>query len=137
MYTSNCFHSLTDKVLVFGTSDGGSIPPGSTVKVTKYFFALLLQCKHLMNWYVYIVKCKDDSLYTGITTNLERRLLQHNTDNLKGAKSLRGKRPVQLVYKEEYQTQTEARKREVAIKNWKRKYKLKLINKSKVSGFTL
>ena len=90
-----------------------------------------------MNWYVYIVKCKDDSLYTGITTNLERRLLQHNTDNLKGAKSLRGKRPVQLVYKEEYQTQTEARKREVAIKNWKRKYKLKLINKSKVSGFTL
>ena len=80
-----------------------------------------------MNWYVYIVKCKDDSLYTGITTDLKRRLTEHNSNNLKGAKSLRGKRPVQIVYSEEYETQTEARKREVAIKNWKRKYKLKLI----------
>ena len=83
-----------------------------------------------MNWYVYIVKCNDDSLYTGITTDLKRRLLEHNTDNLKGAKSLRGKRPVHLVYSEEHKTQFEARKREEAIKNWKRKYKLLLINKT-------
>jgi len=83
-----------------------------------------------MNWYVYIVKCRDDSLYTGITNDLKRRLFEHNTDNLKGAKSLRGKRPVRLVYSEEYKTQIEARKREVAIKNWKREYKLKLINKN-------
>ena len=89
-----------------------------------------------MNWYVYIVKCKDDSFYTGITTDLKRRLTEHNSNNLKGAKSLRGKRPVQIVYSEEYETQTEARKREVAIKNWKRKYKLKLIDKVHV-GFTL
>lgn len=90
-----------------------------------------------MSWYLYIVRCKDDSLYTGITTDLKRRLTEHNTDNQKGAKSLRGKRPVELVYSEEYKTQTEASKREAAIKNWKKKYKLKLINKSKVSGFTL
>jgi len=87
-----------------------------------------------MNWYVYIVKCKDDSLYTGITIDLKRRLLEHNTDNLKGAKSLRGKRPVQLVYSEEYKTIVEARKREVAIKNWKKKYKLLLINKTHPKG---
>ncbi len=90
-----------------------------------------------MNWFVYILKCKDNSLYTGITTDFKRRLIEHNTDNLRGAKSLRGKRPVQLVYSEEHKTQTEARKRESAIKNWKRKYKIDLINKSKVSGFTL
>jgi len=90
-----------------------------------------------MNWYLYIVQCKDCSFYTGITTDLKRRLTEHNGNNLKGAKSLRGKRPVKLVYSEEYKDQIEARKREVAIKNWKRQYKLNLINKSKISGFTL
>ena len=90
-----------------------------------------------MMWYLYIVEGSDKSLYTGITTDLKRRLVEHNTDNLKGAKSLRGKRPVQLVYNEEYKTQIEAKKREAAIKNWKRKYKLLLINKSISKGFTL
>ncbi|MFH0979738.1 MAG: GIY-YIG nuclease family protein [Candidatus Roizmanbacteria bacterium] len=88
-----------------------------------------------MDWYLYIVKCSDNSLYTGITTNITRRIYEHNTDNLKGSKSLRGKRPVKLVYKEIFKTQNEARKREVAIKNWKRKYKLQLIEK--IKGFTL
>jgi len=88
-----------------------------------------------MNWYVYIVKCNDNSLYTGITTDIKRRISEHNADNLKGAKSLRGKLPVVLVYSEKFMTQSEARKREMAIKNWKRKYKLLLINKN--HGFTL
>ncbi|PIV09699.1 endonuclease [Candidatus Roizmanbacteria bacterium CG02_land_8_20_14_3_00_36_15] len=86
-----------------------------------------------MDWYVYIVKCKDGSLYTGITTNIARRINEHNNDNVKGAKSLKGKRPVKLVYKEEFDSQTEARKREAVIKNWKRKYKLQLIGK-KLTG---
>jgi len=90
-----------------------------------------------MNWFIYIAKCKNGSLYTGITTDLKRRLIEHNTNNVKGAKSLRGNRPIKLVYSEEYKTQTEARKREAAIKNWTREYKLKLINKSRISGFTL
>lgn len=81
-----------------------------------------------MNWYVYIVECKDGSLYTGITTNIERRIIEHNTDNMKGSKSLRGKRPVKLVYYEEFETQMDAAKRESAIKKWKREYKIKLIN---------
>lgn len=87
-----------------------------------------------MSWYVYIVQCRDGSLYTGITIDLKRRLVEHNIDNLKGAKSLRGKRPVQLVYSEKYKTQIGARKREIAIKNWKREYKLKLIEKGKSKG---
>jgi putative endonuclease len=83
-----------------------------------------------MKWFLYIVKGKDDSLYTGITTDLTRRVNEHNLGI--GAKSLRGKLPVELVYSEEYDSQHEARKREVAIKSWKREYKLKLIlNKKK------
>lgn len=87
-------------------------------------------------WYVYIVECSDKSLYTGMTNDVERRILEHNNDTVKGAKSLRGKKPVKLVYKEEFVTQTEARKREATIKNWKRKYKLELVSKS-IQGFTL
>jgi len=83
-----------------------------------------------MKWFVYIVKCQDGSLYTGVTTDIKRRISEHNSDDKKGAKSLRGKRPVHLVYTEAFQTQTEACKREIAIKNWKRKYKLKLINRA-------
>ena len=87
------------------------------------------------DWFVYILECKDQSLYTGITTNLKRRVIEHNTDNKKGAKSLRGKRPVKLVYYEKFDTVAKAASREKAIKNWKRKYKLQLIHRS--TGFTL
>ena len=78
-----------------------------------------------MKWFLYIVKCRDDSLYTGITTDITRRIKEHNLGI--GAKSLRGKLPVELVYSEIYNSQNEARKREEAIKSWKREYKLKLI----------
>ncbi len=88
-----------------------------------------------MNWYVYIVEARDRSLYTGISTDVSRRIYEHNHNNIKGAKSLKGKRPVRLVYKEELHSQSEAKKREAAIKNWKREHKLKLIKK--VDGFTL
>lgn len=83
-----------------------------------------------MDWHVYIVKCSDESLYTGITTDLNRRVIQHNTSNKLGAKSLRGKRPVALVYSEIHLSQSDARKRESAIKQWTREYKLKLIERS-------
>lgn len=82
-----------------------------------------------MDWFVYIVKCSDGSLYTGITIDVKRRELEHNTDNKLGAKSLRGKRPVKVVYYETFNSQSKARKREEAIKNWKREYKIKLIER--------
>ncbi len=85
-------------------------------------------------WYVYIIKCGDKSLYTGITTDVKRRVKEHN--NGKGAKSLRGKRPVELVFVESKATQGEARKREAAIKRWTREYKLRLIERFKI-GKTL
>lgn len=80
-----------------------------------------------MSWFLYIVKARDSSLYTGITTNIARRIREHNLGV--GAKSLRGKLPVDLVYSERYESQNEARRRESAIKSWKREYKLKLISK--------
>lgn len=85
-------------------------------------------------WCVYIVQCKDGSLYTGITIDLMRRLKEHNGDNVKGAKSLRGKRPVKLVYFEGYNDQSEARKREAKIKSYSRLDKLRLVEGIKVEG---
>lgn len=82
-----------------------------------------------MNWYLYIVRCKDNSLYTGITKDLERRISEHNSNNSKGAKSLRSKRPVKLVYFEKFESHKEAARREYAIKHWRREFKLKLIEK--------
>ena len=86
-----------------------------------------------MRWYMYIVRCADDSLYTGITKDLERRIQEHNSNNILGAKSLRNKRPVTLAYYETFQNQTDAAKRERAIKKWRREYKVKLVMKSKVT----
>ncbi|OGM25631.1 hypothetical protein A2627_04280 [Candidatus Woesebacteria bacterium RIFCSPHIGHO2_01_FULL_39_28] len=80
-----------------------------------------------MSWYLYITRCADGSLYTGITKNLVRRIREHNTDNKLGAKSLRYRRPVALAYYESFATQSEAARREKSIKRWTRKYKLKLI----------
>ena len=66
-------------------------------------------------YYVYILKCADDTLYTGITTELERRVEEHNGSE-KGAKYTRVRRPVRLVYSEEYLDRSTASKREYEIK---------------------
>ena len=76
--------------------------------------------------YVYIVKCSDDTLYTGCTNNLEKRILTHNKG--KGAKYTKSRLPVEVVYYEEFEDKIEAMKREYAIKKLSRKQKLKLIN---------
>ncbi len=78
-----------------------------------------------MKWYIYIVLCKDNSLYTGIATDITRRIKEHN--NGKGAKSLRGKLPVKLVYNEQFFSRSSASKREFEIKKLERIDKLKLI----------
>ncbi|WP_299995295.1 GIY-YIG nuclease family protein [uncultured Clostridium sp.] len=76
--------------------------------------------------YVYILKCNDDSLYTGWTNNLERRIKAHSTG--KGAKYTKARLPIKLVYFEEFEDKIEAMKREYAIKQLKRREKLILIN---------
>ena len=83
--------------------------------------------RRAMKWFVYIVQCRDNSLYTGITNNLEKRIKAHN--NKKGAKSLKGKLPVKLVYQEQYNKKQPALSRESEIKSLKREEKLDLIAK--------
>lgn len=77
-------------------------------------------------WYVYIVKCADDTLYTGITTDLDRRILEHN-DSSKGAKYTRGRGPVKLLYSTGFKNKSEASKEEYRIKSLSRTEKLKLV----------
>lgn len=68
--------------------------------------------------YIYIVECKDGSLYTGYTVNLEKRIEAHNRD--KGAKYTRGRTPVVLKYYESFDSKQEAMRREAEIKKLKR-----------------
>lgn len=75
--------------------------------------------------YVYMVRCKDDSLYTGWTTHLEERIRTHNDGH--GAKYTKSRRPVELVYHEIFDNKSEALKREYAIKQMSRSQKLKMI----------
>ncbi|MDO5707874.1 MAG: GIY-YIG nuclease family protein, partial [Andreesenia angusta] len=75
--------------------------------------------------YVYILRCSDNTLYTGWTNNLYERLKKHNEGN--GAKYTRARLPVELVYVEEYETKSEAMKREYQIKKMSRRKKLLLI----------
>ena len=78
-------------------------------------------------YYVYIVQCADETLYTGIATDVERRLEEHNNSE-KGAKYTRVRRPVMLVYSEALPDRSSALKREYAIKKkMNRKEKLQLI----------
>jgi len=77
-------------------------------------------------WYVYILKCADKTLYTGITKDLARRLKEHNSSNL-GAKYTRGRRPVKLVYSLKCQSQSKALKKEFSLKKLKRLQKTAVI----------
>ena len=79
--------------------------------------------------YTYILKCNDNTLYTGWTNNLEKRLEAHNTG--KGAKYTKPRLPVELVYYESFETKQEAMKRECEIKKLKRKQKEELIHQNK------
>lgn len=76
-------------------------------------------------WYLYILRCKDGSLYTGITTDVEKRLEAHRSG--KGAKYTRGRGPLELVYREQCGTHSDALKRELAVKALTREQKQALI----------
>lgn len=79
-------------------------------------------------WFVYIVRCCDSSLYTGISTDVERRVTHHNAK--KGASYTRSKTPVILVWKSRATTESRARKREAKIKTWTKKEKEEFVRKN-------
>lgn len=79
-------------------------------------------------WFVYIVQCRDNTLYTGISTDPEARVAEHNTGQ-NAAKYTRARRPVNLLYTEPTASRSAALKREIAIKRLSRQAKLTLISK--------
>jgi putative endonuclease len=88
-----------------------------------------------MSHYIYILKCADSTLYTGYTTDIGKRESEHNgkgdtasAQNL-GAKYTRSRRPVKLIYSEQFATKSEAMKREYEIKQLTRERKLALIKR--------
>ena len=79
----------------------------------------------MSEWYVYILRCSDGSLYTGQTNNLESRLLAHNSG--KGSKYTASRRPVVIVYHEPAESKSAALQRELQIKSWTKAKKIALI----------
>ena len=79
-----------------------------------------------MGWSVYIIKASDGSLYTGITTDVQRRFVEHCSPE-KGARFFRGRKPLEVVYTETHPDRSSALKREAAIKRLSRGEKIELI----------
>ena len=77
-------------------------------------------------WYLYILRCGDGTLYTGITTDVEKRLEAHREG--KGAKYTRGRSPLELVYREDCGSHSDALKREIAVKKLTRSQKERLLD---------
>lgn len=78
-------------------------------------------------WYLYMVRCANGHLYTGITTDVARRFSEHQSGSAKSAKFLRGKGPLTLAYSETVGNHSDALKREIALKKYSRAKKLALI----------
>lgn len=77
-------------------------------------------------YHLYLLKCADNTLYTGITVDLERRIKEHNSSNL-GAKYTKSRRPVEIIYSKEFPDRSLASKEEIRIKTLSREEKLKFI----------
>jgi len=76
-------------------------------------------------FYIYILLCSDNSLYTGYTNYLKQRIIDHNAG--KGSKYVRSRLPAKMIYSEEFKTKSEALKREMEIKGWKRNKKVAVL----------
>lgn len=80
-----------------------------------------------MNWFVYMIRSDDDSLYTGVTTDVARRFSEHSSGN-RGARFFNGRRPVEVVYTEQGHSRSSACRREAEIKKMSRQRKIELLN---------
>jgi putative endonuclease len=82
-------------------------------------------------WRVYLLRCSDDSLYCGVTTDLERRLRQHNGDIVGGARYTQGRRPVALLWSARCESRSAAQQQEAALRRLSRQQKWELIAAAK------
>lgn len=110
------------KIALLG-SEGVFVRNGKICNFEQVYFDFSLK----KSWFVYLLKCADNSLYTGICTDLDRRISEHNTSSL-GAKYTRARRPVQLVFSEKCADRSAATVRECEIKKMSRAAKEKLIS---------
>ena len=86
----------------------------------------------MTKWYHYVAECSDGSFYTGVTTELTRRINEHNT-SVKGAKYTRARRPVRLVYSDEHSDRSAAQKAEANFRKLNRKQKEALVSERLLS----
>jgi putative endonuclease len=86
-------------------------------------------------WFVYLLRCADNTLYGGVTTDLDRRLSEHNNSNKLGAKYTRARRPVQLAYAENASNRKSACIREYQLKRLKKNEKEQLVLDFNVASF--
>jgi putative endonuclease len=84
-----------------------------------------------MTWFCYVLECADGTLYTGVTVDTARRLKEHNFSNRLGSRYVRVRRPVKIVHLEEYDSRSEALRRESEIKGWSRSEKMDFIGDQK------
>ena len=82
----------------------------------------------MANWHVYLLRCADGSLYTGVASDLERRIRQHNGELAGGARYTRGRRPVKLVWSEPCDDRAAAQVREAEVRKLSRREKLALLS---------
>ena len=85
------------------------------------------EIEQVSTWYLYLIRCANGHLYTGITTDVARRFNEHQSSSPKAAKYLRGKGPLTLMYQEQVGPRSDALKREIAVKKLSRAQKLALI----------
>ena len=100
---------------------------GSVLEITK-------SDEDMKKYYFYIARCSDDTLYSGSCTNIQKREERHNSGE--GAKYTKYRRPVTIVYHEDYDTLKEAMSRETQVKKWRRDKKEMLIDKTPDEGST-
>ncbi len=81
----------------------------------------------MAGWYVYLLRCRDGSFYTGVARDLERRLRQHNGELVGGARYTRGRRPVELAWSEPCDDRAAAQSREAQVRKLSRAAKLRLV----------
>ena len=84
-------------------------------------------------WYTYMVKCRDGTIYTGVTKDLTRRIREHNVSS-RGAKYTKSRRPVTLIYHHQFESRSGAQKFEYKVKKMTRKQKLALVMESHELG---
>ncbi len=116
------------------SGDGTSTQPSASLSTSAKLRRSILSkgakrpSRRIEMWYTYIIECKNGSLYTGITDNLNQRLQMHITK--RGAEYTKSNRPIRILYSEPYEKKSEAAKREYQLKGWTRAKKLALAVKN-------